>query len=270
MMSTFVETLGLYPTMTRSKNVTGPSGNLSTLFALPWFYHPHELAEGGRAQLDPEEARHASGARRLQSGEAVCLFDGLGRVAGATIVAIGTRGREVEVELGDVYRVVAPQPAVHLATALPKGDRQSVMLDMATQLGMASFAPLQCERSIVKASAHASERWRRICVEACKQSRRAYLPKILPAVSLGTAIGDAHHAVWLAHPGGEKPVQVLDQTESMEQVTILVGPEGGFTGAEAEEAQAAGAVPVSLGDGILRIETAAVALLSFLSIARQP
>lgn len=270
MMSTFVETVDLLPTMNRSKKLSGQSGIVSTHFALPWFYHPHEFAEGGRVQLDPEEARHASGARRLHSGEAVCLFDGLGRVARATIVDIGARGREVEVELGDVQSVVAPRPVVHLASALPKGDRQSVMLDMATQLGMASFAPLQCERSIVKASAHASERWRRICVEACKQSHRAYLPKILPAVSLATAIHDADHTVWLAHPGGEKPARVLDQAESMEQVTILVGPEGGFTEAEAEEAQAAGAVPLGLGDGILRIETAAVALLSFLSIARKP
>jgi 16S rRNA (uracil1498-N3)-methyltransferase len=270
MMSTFVETAGLHPTMNRSKNMAGQGEIVPTLFALPWFYHPHELVEGARVQLDPEEARHASGARRLQSGEVVCLFDGLGRVARATIAGIGARGREVEVELGDVERVVPPQPVVHLASALPKGDRQSVMLDMATQLGMASFAPLQCERSIVKASAHASERWRRICVEACKQSRRAYLPKILPAVSLATAIHDADHTVWLARPGGEEPARELDQAESMEQITILVGPEGGFTEAEAEKAQAAGAVAVSLGDGILRIETAAVALLSFLSIARQP
>lgn len=269
MMSTFVETLGLQPTMSRSKNATGQSGIESPFFALPWFYHPYEFAEGDRAQLDPEEARHASGARRLQGGEAVCLFDGLGRVAGATIVGIGARGRVVEVELDDVQRVAPPQPVVHLASALPKGDRQSVMLDMATQLGMASFSPLQCERSIVKASTHANERWQRICVEACKQSRRAHLPRILPAVSLAAAIREADHTVWLAHPGGEKPARILDQAESVEQVTVLVGPEGGFTEAEAENAQAAGAVPVSLGDGILRIETAAVALLSFLSIARQ-
>jgi 16S rRNA (uracil1498-N3)-methyltransferase len=250
--------------MNRNKDATRAPSNVA---ALPWFYHPHELGEGSRVRLDLEEARHASGARRLHGGEGVCLFDGLGHVARAEIVKIADRGREVEVELGGVEPVAAPRPIVHLASALPKGDRQSVMLDMATQLGMTSFTPLLCERSVVKISPQASDRWRRICIEACKQSRRAHLPQIRPPVSPAQAVADADHPVWLAHVGGAEPAGIVDDAGPPEQVTILIGPEGGFTDAEADEARAAGAVPVGLGEGILRIETAAVALLSLLSIA---
>ncbi|MFB3088665.1 MAG: 16S rRNA (uracil(1498)-N(3))-methyltransferase [Acidiferrobacterales bacterium] len=69
----------------------------------------------------------------------------------------------------------APQPRIELACALPKGGRQSILLEMATQLGINVFWPLQCERSSVKPGATASRRWQRICVEACKQSRQGWL-----------------------------------------------------------------------------------------------
>jgi 16S rRNA (uracil1498-N3)-methyltransferase len=162
------------------------------------------------------------------------------------------------------------RPSLHLACALPKGDRQQVLLDMATQLGMTRFTPLDCARSVVKPGANSPARWRKICLEACKQSRRLYLPAIeatstLPdAARRATAEGSQ---VWLAHPAAQAVSITTAINQPVNDVTLLVGPEGGFTETEIEQAVAAGARPLTLGTSILRIETAAVALVAAFALA---
>jgi 16S rRNA (uracil1498-N3)-methyltransferase len=240
---------------------------MTNIPVLPWFYHPHALESGCRVQMDADEARHASGARRLRVEQVVCLFDGRGTVAEGRIAVIGDRGRVVEVEIDAVRCVDPAAPALHLASALPKGDRQAVLLDMATQLGVASFTPLLCEHGVAMPGGHAVERWRRICVEACKQSRRAQVPEIRPAASVADLMQTAQAPVWLAHVGGESPAVLFDSADPPPVVTILIGPEGGFTFEEVAQAQSAGAIVVGLGDGILRIETAAVSLLAWARLA---
>ena len=168
-----------------------------------------------------------------------------------------------------------PRPALHLACALPKGDRQQVLLDMATQLGMTQFTPLHCERSVVKPGANSPARWKKICLEACKQSRRLHLPAMesLATVKNVTARAVAGGArVWIAHPAEDARALIDAVSLTPGDVTVLVGPEGGFTPEEVNQAIAQGAGFISLGKPILRIETAAVALLSaFASVpARAP
>ncbi len=235
----------------------------------PWFYHPHELHPADHVRLDLDEARHATGARRLRDGQAVCLFDGCGALAIGRIAAVADRGRDVEVAIDTIQHAERAAPILHLACALPKGDRQAVLLDMATQLGVASFTPMLCEHSIVKPSPQAAGRWRRICIEACKQSRHAYLPQIRAAVTPAEYVRAAEHPVWLAHVGGPPPASLLASSEAMPSpVAVLIGPEGGFSASEVAAAEAAGARTVGLGAGILRIETAAVSLLAFLRLTR--
>jgi 16S rRNA (uracil1498-N3)-methyltransferase len=244
------------------------AAGMSDTHALPWFYHPHSLDSGVRIQLDADEARHASGARRLRVEQAVCLFDGRGRIAEGTIAAIGDRGRVVEVEIAAVRESVPAAPAVHLASAIPKGDRQAVLLDMATQLGVTSFTPLLCEHGVAQPGERAVERWRRICIEACKQSRRSWIPEIRLPATVAELMAAVAEPVWLAHVAGQAPEKLLGAVGSASAVTILIGPEGGFTAAEVAQAQSAGADIVGLGDGILRIETAAVSLLAWIRLAR--
>ncbi|NIO42775.1 MAG: RsmE family RNA methyltransferase, partial [Burkholderiales bacterium] len=150
-----------------------------------------------------------------------------------------------------------------------KGERQATLLDMATQLGMTAFKPLICERSIVRPRTSAKQRWRRLCIEACKQSRRPYLPLIhdpappAEVIDQASAIG---YKVWVAHPTGaplvmgDLPVSIADA------LLLMVGPEGGFSEHEISQIVAAGAQPVSLGRTILRIETAAIALLAYVTL----
>jgi len=229
----------------------------------PFFYCPSLNETDGNATLTGGEARHAGGARRLRPGDRVTLFNGHGLTAVAELVAIRGRGLTADFHVREHHHQPPPRSGIHLACALPKGDRLSTLLDMGTQLGMASFTPLMCEHSVVRPGAVAIERWQRICLEACKQSRRAWLPSLRSAADPGSVAREAaiHGApVWIAHPDG----RTLDAKSfgGEHDRWFLIGPEGGFTNAEIAAAEAHGAHRVGLGEGILRIETAALALLA--------
>lgn len=232
----------------------------------PLFYF-EELADTGAVlTLSGEEARHAAASRRLHPGDALWLFDGHGGVARAIILRVAARERELELRIEERRTEPPPRPAIHLACALPKGDRQSVLLDMATQLGMTQFTPLVCERGVVKPGTNASERWRRLCLEACKQSRRPNLPVINPPTvprEIATRATAAGSTVWIAHPSAQATsISFAVNQGATADVTILVGPEGGFTETEVAQATGGGAKMLVLGTSILRIETAALALIA--------
>lgn len=233
----------------------------------PMFYAPRLEGAGTAVTLEGDEARHALASRRLRAGDSLALFNGEGTVADAVIVDLDRRGQRLRARLEAVEQ--APDPvAITLAAALPKGERAGVMLDMATQLGMTRFLPLTCERGVVKANADTS-RWKRICLEACKQSRRPWLPEIVstaaPADAAARCAGEG--TVWLADPDGEPVAREVASWRGSEAISFFVGPEGGFTEAEIAQIADAGGRRVSLGKGILRVETAAVAGLSLLNSA---
>ena len=231
----------------------------------PLFYSEQLAEPGAMLHLTGDEARHAAAARRLHDGDTLWLFDGHGGIARATLLRTTARGQTLELRIEERRSEAPPRPALHLACALPKGDRQQVLLDMATQLGMTRFTPLDCARSVVKPGANSPARWRKICLEACKQSRRLYLPTIEASSTLSEvarrAAAEGSQA-WLAHPAAQAVSVAAAADQRINDVTLLVGPEGGFTEAEMEQAVATGARPLTLGASILRIETAAVALVA--------
>jgi 16S rRNA (uracil1498-N3)-methyltransferase len=237
--------------------------SLRTSHGAPMFFAPELAPPGAVVTLDPDETRHAVGARRLKEGDALTLFDGKGTTADGVVVHLDRRRSQLQARIEARLETPAPIPRV-LASAVPKGDRLSVMLDMATQLGMTRFVPLACERSVVKASAKATTRWQRICLEACKQSRRPWLPTIdavaIPAEAVAREA--AAGAVWLAQPDGRS----VRHAGGDGSLCVVIGPEGGFTSTEVERMVAAGAQCVSLGTGILRVETAAVAALALAGV----
>jgi 16S rRNA (uracil1498-N3)-methyltransferase len=243
--------------------------------SVPWVHvgalAGHAMGAGQFVALDPAEIRHAAGARRLRDGDEVLLFDGHGLTAAARLAEHG-RG----CILLSTARQQPPEPHVTIAAAVPKGDRSAVMVDMATQLGMRAFLPLRCQRSVVEASGALIERLRRVALEACKQSHRAHMPEILPERALPALLAaplagseEAASRLLLADPAGTPIRRARAQAERSDpegvlRWIVLIGPEGGFTAEESQQARAAGALAVSLGDGILRIETAAVAAMQAL------
>jgi 16S rRNA (uracil1498-N3)-methyltransferase len=236
----------------------------------PLFFADPLPEAGATLTLAGDEARHAAGSRRLKPGDNLWLFDGRGGLARAELLGPGGRGHALQLRVQARRAEPPPQPPLHLCCALPKGDRQQILLDMATQLGMTAFTPLVCARSVARPGAASRARWQRICLQACKQSRRPWLPVIhAPATPQALAqAAAAKHDVWIAHPGARtSPAAALAMRgDPARGLTILIGPEGGFTPEEVEAAVAAGALAVALGAAVLRIETAAIALLALLQL----
>lgn len=224
---------------------------------------------GGSVVLSERESHHAVRVRRLREGDAVRLIDGQGCIGHAVISGI-SQDNSIAVDIHERSQQCRPKCTIHLASALAKGDRQRVLLDMLTQLGIVSFTPLACERSIVRASDNSQTRWLRFCIEACKQSGNAYVP-ILHAESVPSDFvrrcRDLGAVCLIAQPRSAITNEPYFQQES---VGVMVGPEGGFTETEIASAIDAGAEPVSIGTHTLRIETAAVGLVSAIRFAAGP
>jgi 16S rRNA (uracil1498-N3)-methyltransferase len=243
---------------------------MPSLALLPWFHLPDLLDAGADAVLNEEESRHAAGVLRLEVGAEIGVFDGSGHAACATIAAISKRGKTVQLRLDKPVLIPAPRPAIHLAAALPKGDRQNVMLAMATQWGIASFTPLLCERSVVTPGRGFIERSRRTCLESCKQCRRPRIPQIHEAIdpiALAERSRQRGQRVILAHPHDRPLRDIWPIGCDDREVVILIGPEGGFSDDEVAALIAAGADAASLGDTLLRMETAAAAVIAWVRLA---
>ncbi len=234
-----------------------------------WLHVDPLPAAGEPVTLDADEARHASGSRRLSAGDAVVLFDGRGALAHARLEE-GTTRKTLAARVESMEQRPAPSPALRLGVALPKGDRQSTLVSMATQIGVAAWAPLECRRSVARPGRNAEERWQRVAIAACKQSRNPWLPELLPeATPRGFAGAETRRGPCLVlHPGeGARPIasaaaEALDEAPG--SLSIVVGPEGGLEDEEVAACEERGAVRVSLGATILRTETAAVAALAIL------
>jgi 16S rRNA (uracil1498-N3)-methyltransferase len=224
----------------------------------PWFHAPQLPAVGDVIALDRDEAKHAVGVRRMGAGDTVTVFDGAGGIAQASMTGERDRAGGVLVRVVSVDRRPRTGADVLVGVAPPKGDRFSTMLDMLGQLGVAGIVPLVAQHAVVDAESIKRARAERILLEACKQSRGAWLPELRtpasPAEFVRIAIAEGR-TVLVAHPGGGAP----DACRAA-RVAIAIGPEGGFAQAEVESMLAAGAQAVDLGSTILRVETAAVAL----------
>ncbi len=224
--------------------------------APPRFLLERLPAAGETAWLDRDEARHALGSRRLTAGDSVELVDGRGAIATATLGSDRNADGNPGAVVMSVQRVPRAVPAVHVATALPKGDRLSTLLDAIGELAVESITPLHCNRSVTPADKLAGERTTRILTEAMKQSRGAWLTEVRPAMSpaeFARASLEAGRCTVVLDPRG-RPLQPL--TAGSTSVAMLAGPEGGFSELELRELHELGVAPASLGGTVLRVELA--------------
>ncbi len=228
--------------------------------------------EGARARLLGHEAHHLAHVMRAKPGDEVTLFDGSGVEFSARVEKVGRSEIELEVLSRDSVDRELPV-CIALGVALPKGDRQRWLVEKATELGVTRLVPLVSEHSQEHPSDSSLARLRRAVVEASKQCGRNRLMEIATRQPLATFLGETPpDALRLfAHPGG-KPVGALfrprDETMAPE-FAIAIGPEGGFTTGEHAAAIAHGWMTVGLGQRILRIETAALALVATLVLQIQ-
>jgi 16S rRNA (uracil1498-N3)-methyltransferase len=233
------------------------------------FYLSPELASaavGDLVTVTDAEARHAVTVGRLRVGETVSVGNGSGLVVSGAVRSAESAVFTIQVD--SVNFEPAPSPAIWLAQALAKGDRDELAIQMATELGVDGIIPWAAGRSIVrwegaKVRKH-EERWASILREASKQSLRARIPELLPLASSAA----------LAKLGTELRLVVLDPMAELplsslrpdgRDLLLVVGPEGGIAPAELSRLAAAGAGAFSLGRTVLRTSTAGPAAISVLN-----
>lgn len=245
---------------------------------LPRFFIPREAARGqapldaGRCvALPASEAHHAAHVLRLGKGDAVELFDGCGGSARARIARV-RRGEVTAVVETIAEPSIRPRPHIHLAFAVPKGRRLTWLLEKATELGAASLAAVRFERSVAgrgDVSAAARRRWLSHCIAAAKQARSAFLPALEGPTTLDEFLASPHAGIYGDSRDTATPLlEAVASVACEAAVHIVVGPEGGLVSSERRALEAGGFAAARLGRTVLRIETAAVALLSAVTALR--
>jgi len=225
------------------------------------------LERGREIALPGAAAQHIVKVLRLHAGQPLVLFDGHGHEHDAEIVAIG-QGR-VTARVLDRRAGLGESPlAITLVQAVSRADRMDLTLQKATELGVRSIAPVLTARSVVRIDGEQAERklrhWRGVVVSACEQSGRSVVPLVAEPVNLSTylAVSARSRTRLLLDPAS--PLSLAQVPDPGPSVDLLIGPEGGLDGAEAETARAAGFTSVRIGPRVLRTETAGLAALAIL------
>jgi 16S rRNA (uracil1498-N3)-methyltransferase len=233
------------------------------------FYLSDELltaAVGERISVSGSEARHAVSVSRLAVGDRISVGNGAGLVVSG--VVLSAEPTEFVVEADAVMTAPAGSPAIWLAQALAKGDRDEYAVQQATELGVDGVIPWAAQRSIVKWEgnkiAKGHQRWSAIVREATKQSLRPWIPEVGDLASTAVLCTLASEArVIVLDPEAEQPLSALEPDGR--DIVLVVGPEGGVSDAELSRLTAAGASVWSLGAPVLRTSTAGPAAIAVLN-----
>lgn len=215
-----------------------------------------EVVVGRELVVRGDEAQHAARVKRTEPGERVDILNGLGLLASGTVTQTRKDRRtgawELVLAVDAVTQLQPDRPALAVLTPAPKGSRLEDLADQLSQVGAASWSPLFTERTVVEPRRGKLERLERAAMESAKQCGRAWAITIGPArqlreVPLGPSVvvADASGTPYLARP------------EHADALTLLVGPEGGWSPNELAHLRQHGCVLASFGLHVMRIETAA-------------
>ena len=235
---------------------------------MPRFHCPVPLALGQDLDLPAGAARHAQ-VLRLQPGDTVTLFNGEGGEWEATITRMGRSDVAVRVDSHQPLEREAPR-AVRLALGMPANERMDWLVEKAAELGAAAIDPLVAERSVLRLSGERAAKkqghWQAIAVAACEQCGRNRVPAVgLPqdlARWLAALSHDGPRLVLSLDPDARPLAECIAGAPGDAPVLLLSGPEGGLSPTEVQAAKAQGFQPVTLGNRVLRAETAPLAALS--------
>jgi 16S rRNA (uracil1498-N3)-methyltransferase len=226
----------------------------------------------GPVEIQGPEAHHLTGVCRIRAGDQVCLFNGDGHEYPARVLATGRRSVHLEVVTRNSPQRELPF-ALEVAAPLPKGGRAQFLLEKLTELGATSFVPLQTRRSVVHPRETRLEKLQRYVIEASKQCGRNVLLQVQPVTDweIYCCQENLPSTRLLAHPGdagtnqGGKAGPVLEPAGDL---VLAVGPEGGFTEEEIVAGRGAGWRLIDLGPRTLRIETAALVLVTWVVLRK--
>lgn len=216
--------------------------------------------------LSLDESHHLTDVLRVSVGDPVVVSNGIGGEASAEITATGPHG--VTLRILDRTYHAGDHVLITLYQAVPKAQKMDWIIQKATEIGVWSIQPVMTDRGVVKLEEERADRragrWQRIAMEAAKQCRTAWIPVVQPVQPLASILTETLPVEILLIASLEEGAVPLRRClgEMRERkprsIGLLIGPEGDFTPREAELAREAGAIPVSYGERVLRVETAAL------------
>lgn len=231
------------------------------------YYLPPEQWNKGTMALTDEEAHHCVRVLRQKVGDVVEVFDGQGASQTCRIAEASKN----QVVLDPEGEVTQQQRGLwlELCQAIPKAGNMELIVQKAVELGVSHIQPLVTEHTVVKVEGKKADKWQRIALEACKQCGQNWLPEVAEPKTMPQWLASRdplQMEVVAALDPRSKPLRdVLAGAEAgLGSVRLLVGPEGDFSQKEYNEVIAGGFQPVSMGDIILRVETATLYGLSVL------
>lgn len=218
------------------------------------------------------DGRHIARVLRAKGGDPITLCDCVGNDYNAEIVSINSRD-EVTARILSFCRCTAePSLSVALYQSLPKADKMDAVVQKAVELGVSAVCPVLSSRCVsrpdAKAAAKKTERWQKISESAAKQSGRGVIPSVRPVTEFSKALEQAAQAgpvLFFSEGGGESLLALAPALSR--SVSLFIGPEGGFSSEEVQQAKEKRARLATLGPRILRTETAPIAALAALMLA---
>jgi 16S rRNA (uracil1498-N3)-methyltransferase len=226
-------------------------------------YLPIPLQIGQAVVLDEDSAHYLRTVLRLKQDAELILFNGLGGEYLATLMEVSRKTVCVRIEHW-LERSVESSLQIFLGLGISRGDRMDLAVQKSVELGVKTITPLLTSRCNVQVKADKEAQkcghWQKIAQHASEQSGRTVVPPLNPIAQLEDWVTEQHGLKIFLDPYADCTLKQLHPEQN--RVTLLSGPEGGFTATEREMAKAAGFIPVSLGKRILRTETAALAALS--------
>jgi 16S rRNA (uracil1498-N3)-methyltransferase len=234
------------------------------------FYVPQPKIEEGMLKIEGSEVRHIRRVLRLKTGDEITVFDGSGKDYEGTLVELGSTSVVIKVQ-----KIFSPPREsslkVTLAQSLLKGEKMDYLIQKVTELGITEIVPFFSSRSIplLEKSGRLKRyhRWEKIAIEASKQCGRGMVPQIVPLKDYSEMlqIGSSDSLpLILWEKRGARLKEVLEESKERKKVFFIVGPEGGLSEEEVDQARKMGFLPVTLGTRILRSETASLCFLSIL------
>ncbi|PWT99705.1 MAG: hypothetical protein C5B53_05070 [Candidatus Melainabacteria bacterium] len=253
---------------------------------VPRFFIPAAAIDSKKGTIVHEDerlTRQINNVLRLKAGDRICLLDGLGSIYHCRMESAGKGQLKASIEQS--LKIEEPfQIPVHVGLPLLKGDRFEWALEKLTELGVAKISPIIVTRSVVQADLSSEnggrsksnklDRWLTIMKEAAEQCERATIPRLVPPRRFGlflqecSLVKNSLNLICAERRQATSLVKKLDNDEGLpspQEIAIAVGAEGGFTGGEVEEAITLNFLPVSLGQRILRSETAAIYALAIVA-----
>ncbi|MFH1046021.1 MAG: 16S rRNA (uracil(1498)-N(3))-methyltransferase [Candidatus Omnitrophota bacterium] len=237
------------------------------------FFAPPKYIKGDHAVISGDEAHHIVDVMRLKAEDHLQFFDGTGKIYAGRIVSVSPE-KVVKIAITLIKTDTGQREVeITLAQALPKKKKMEYIIGKCTELGVDVIIPVATARTVIRLekerAGRKNARWQKIAQEAAKQCGRATITDIRPMSSWQKIINAADHYDFKLLPclsEKTKPLkEVLREQTGLKSIIVCIGPEGGFTPQEIDQAQKYGFSAVSLGKNVLKSDTAAIAVLAMIN-----